>query len=384
MASAQIERPAAPAPGTLSVVHIASGDLWAGAEVQLFTLARAQRQRLGLSVRVVLLNGGRLARELAACGIPVTVLDESRLGPARILWRLAALLRQHRPDIVHTHRLKENVLGSLATLAVLGTPSLRTVHGAPEHPPARRQIGKRSLLALDRLCGRLLQRRIVAVSAELRQRLAHDFPLEKIAVIENGIEPPAPRQTARTVRAPTPEEPLHVVFAGRLTAVKRVDLVIATANRLAEQYPDLPVRFSIFGDGPLRDRLEAMNREQRRVSFMGHCDDMERVVEAADILLLPSDHEGLPMILLEAMRAGVAIVTHAVGGIPALLDEGGCGVLIETQSEAAYAGAIHRLAVQPTERERLIGRARERVRSRYSAETNARAYLELYRDLANR
>src|SRR5277367_5793662 len=113
------------------VLHIISGDLWAGAEAQAFTQLSALHEA-NVTVAAALLNEGELAARLRARGVPVTVLDESRLSGTGILLALRRLMREWRPDIVHTHRTKENILGSLANRLAGNVPSVRTVHGASE------------------------------------------------------------------------------------------------------------------------------------------------------------------------------------------------------------------------------------------------------------
>jgi glycosyltransferase involved in cell wall biosynthesis len=97
-----------------------------------------------------------------------------------------------------------------------------------------------------------------------------------------------------------------------------------------------------------------------------------------DLLILTSDHEGLPMILLEAMASRVPIIAHAVGGIPELLDYGNCGILINSEKPAAYAEAIQNLARSPERRTAIADKALKRVRQKYSATGNAKAYLDHY------
>ena len=119
------------------VVHIASGDRWAGAEVQVYTLVtQLHRARLA-TVTAILMNEGELATRLRAQGITVVVLDESRLGFFALLAGTWRALRARRPDLVHTHRQKENLLGVLAAWP-LGLPSVRPGHGAPESAPPSR------------------------------------------------------------------------------------------------------------------------------------------------------------------------------------------------------------------------------------------------------
>ena len=149
------------------IIHIASGDLWAGAEVQLFTLAKALDQSSNARVGVVLMNHGELEKRLIQQEIPVTVLDETKLNGFQILWHLVQLLKKQKPDLVHTHRIKENILGSLAALFSGNIPSLRTVHGAPEHSSGWVKPHKQLFYSLDKLTGHYLQQRIVAVSNDL-------------------------------------------------------------------------------------------------------------------------------------------------------------------------------------------------------------------------
>ena len=139
------------------VLHIASGDLWAGAEVQLFTLAKALKNNTNTIVDIVLLNHGILEQKMLDCGINVIVLDESKLNGLTILRQLIHITHQIKPDVIHTHRLKENILGSIAARLNGNIPSLRTSHGAPEHPPSWRQLPKRIIYWLDFFCGRFQQ-----------------------------------------------------------------------------------------------------------------------------------------------------------------------------------------------------------------------------------
>ena len=125
----------APVHNRIDVLHLASGDRWAGAEVQLFTLLSQLRQNDGVQPRAVLLNEGELAQRLRAIDVPVDVLDESRLSSGAIARELIALLRKYRPHILHTHRQKENILGSIANAVSVRARSVRTVHGAEENPP---------------------------------------------------------------------------------------------------------------------------------------------------------------------------------------------------------------------------------------------------------
>lgn len=114
----------------MRIVHIASGDKWAGAEVQLLTLA--SNQALTEDVHVIVLNAGDLEQRLKQKGIDVAVFDETKFSFADLFRKIRRHLTLLKPNIVHTHRQKENILGSLASFFVRDAVCVRTVHGAPE------------------------------------------------------------------------------------------------------------------------------------------------------------------------------------------------------------------------------------------------------------
>jgi hypothetical protein len=120
--------------GAVRILHVVSGDLWAGAEAQVAALVAELARSPQLQLHAVVLNHGELEMRLRAAGVGVTVLDESQLSAWRILRGIRAVVRDFRPDVIHTHREKENVLGGLAA-RLAGCASLRTVHGAAKHRP---------------------------------------------------------------------------------------------------------------------------------------------------------------------------------------------------------------------------------------------------------
>ena len=168
----------------IRLLHIASGDLWAGAEVQLFTLAKALKNNTNTIVEIILLNHGILEEKLLSSGFNVIVLDETKLNSLIILWKIIRIIRKIEPDVIHTHRIKENILGCLAARLTGNIPTLRTSHGASEHTPSRRNLPKHIIRWLNFICGRYLQRAIIAVSEDLAEKLKTDFPSKKIHVIE--------------------------------------------------------------------------------------------------------------------------------------------------------------------------------------------------------
>jgi len=361
----------------MRVTHLASGDLWAGAEVQLFQLATAMLKRDEVSIDVVLLNEGLLAERLREAGVSVTVIDERQHGGFSILHRLISHFRRVRPMLVHTHRQKENVLGSLAARLANVKFSVRTVHGAPEFSNAgwRRRINSE----LDRWTARWLQVRVVMVTQDLAEQLSGCYPAAKVSVIENGL---APIHAVEHASKYAVTNRVNVCFAGRLVPVKRVDLFIDMAAA-AQQQSDDRFHFYIFGDGPgqaaLHESISSVGLDDS-VSRWGFVDGLTDALAEMDVLVMTSDHEGLPMVMLEAMSLGVAVVAHAVGGMPEVLASGECGVLVHEHTGDAFLSALQSLA-QEDVRGSVAKRAHRRFSERYTADGCAMRTVELYTGL---
>ncbi len=369
---------------SVRILHVASGDLWAGAEVALFHLACALVADPGVEIQVVLLNEGELAVRLRKAGIKVHILNERAHGVISLLMRLTALIRGFRPQLVHTHRNKEHLLGALAAAVVPGAISLRTVHGSAENPSGRTPGLRDSILRrLDRSIARL-QACAIAVSVPLAAELGASLPGTPIRIIANGIDCAAIQAAAAepgelVVR----DDRIGICFSGRLVPVKRVDVFLAAARLVLDAYPQR-YRFYVLGDGPLRSQLEIQASDLNLGAdciFAGFLPHALPALRRMATLLLTSDHEGTPMAALEALALGVPVVAHAVGGLVPLLSSTEQGQLVSTQDPAAIAAAILKAAPPdwqvPTERHNLLP-------AEYRIETCAAAHLALYRELISR
>ena len=166
-----------------------------------------------------------------------------------------------------------------------------------------------------------------------------------------------------------PAGPL-AVYAGRLSRVKGVDVLLDAWAAVREGH------LCIVGDGEDRDALQAQAAGLRRVRFHGAVADVAPLVRAADVCVLPSRAEGLPVALLEGMSAGLAVVATAVGGTPDAIDDGVNGLLVPAGDPDALADALRR-ALGP-DGARLGERARARVLRSYSIDAVADRVLELY------
>jgi glycosyltransferase involved in cell wall biosynthesis len=366
----------------ITVTHIISGDLWAGAEVQVYNLCKALNNTQEIAVTSVVFNPGILHDKLAELGIPVTLADESSTGPLGIARRIAAHCRAQGTDIVHTHGFKENVLGIAGKELARVRYSVRTVHGNPEHKLSFKKPHKWLINRLDIWLGRARQQAVIAVSSQLEQALEPLFP-GKVHKIFNFIDV----QELRNTWLPRPERTstqLQLGIVGRLVPVKRVDLFIRIIHQLSQQGVDC--KGIILGDGPLKPELQnlcASLRIEQRIDFRGFVDPVAKEMLKLDALIMTSDHEGLPMTLLEALALELPVYAHDTGGISEVLRNGDFGVLVEEQKETSFAEAIEksefrRMHVSPETK------AIEHLKSNFDKVAAADRYTILYARITNK
>jgi glycosyltransferase involved in cell wall biosynthesis len=378
--------PIAPSPSkTLAVCHILSGDCWAGAEVQAATLIRELCRADNLRISAILLNEGRLAHELRQAGATVKVIPEAQNSFPRILAEAIPFVRQQQVQILHSHRYKENLLSHLLALRCRIPVTVQTKHGMPEPFQGWKSLRQLFHQQVDRWSAKLASDAIIAVSAGMAPPLRRAYGSRKVVTIRNGID------TANVVSGFTRAEakanigckPGPVIgIVGRLEPVKRVDLFLAMAKIVAANLPD--AQFAVVGDGSLRQSLIHSARAaglEGNVLFLGHREDIHNVLRALDVLVMCSDHEGLPMVLLEAMWLGIPVLGRAVDGIEEVLDNGRNGLSVPSADPKALAAACLHLLADRSLADRLGRNAVQAVQQEFSVERNAGAILRLYRSL---
>ena len=333
-------------------------------------------------VAVAAYGPGPLREAAAANGVRFIPLRHVRrpinpLRDAAGLAELVRLLRRERPDILHASSSKAGVLGRLAAL-LAGVPiRIFTVHGwaFSAHSGASSTFYHWA----DRLM-RPLTTVTICVSEHSRARglEAGTCTAEATAVIPNAVDI-RPAQASRRNR----DRPV-LVAVGRLKAPKD----FLTLVRGLALLPPGSVHALIVGEGPDRPALEAEIRRLGigdRVQLLGERHDVAELLAGADMFVLSSASEGMPVSVLEAMAAGLPVVGSRVGGVPELVLDGETGLLVEPGDPGELAAAIGRLVADP-ELSRQLGEAgRERAQGRFALDTFQRAHVELYsRELARR
>jgi glycosyltransferase involved in cell wall biosynthesis len=211
-------------------------------------------------------------------------------------------------------------------------------------------------------------------------------PDSHLAMIYSGTTGDAPPDinagALRTALGFEPKAPL-ILFAGRLAQQKRVEDLLKALDLIQHVQPD--VCTVIVGDGPLRPRLEKtahLYHLGERVRFLGHRDDVPRWLAAADLVVLSSEYEGLPNIVLEAMQYSKPVVATAAPGTTEVVVNGETGILVPIGNITLLARAIRDLVRNPSLARRLGHAGRARMEAHFRAETMVTQFARLYEDLA--
>lgn len=361
------------------MLHIVAPCEVGGLERVVQALAAGQH-RAGHRVTVAVVLGNRAAdhpflRPLAEAGVELVRL---RLPPRAYLRERAAvveLCRRLRPDVVHTHGYRVDVVDAAAARR-LGFPTVTTVHGFTGGDLKNRIYQRLQRRAFRRFDA------VVAVSRPLARDLARAaVPAERLHVIPNAWPAgpaPLPRDRARRILA-LAEERFQVGWVGRLTPEKGPDLLLAAVERLL----DLPLAVSVVGDGRMRPRLQALAARcglGEQVRWLGNVPDAGRLFSAFDVFVLSSRSEGTPMVLFEAMAAGTPIVATAVGGVPDVVSSQEA-LLVAPEDPAALADAIRRVHANARAAAARARRGRERLAREFALAPWLARYDHVYRSV---
>lgn len=364
---------------SLRILHVVSGDLWAGAEMQVWQLLRAAKQIDEIAIHAAVLNPGLLAERLATDGVAVTVLDESKHSFPQLAGKLLRLAGEWRPDVIHTHRRKEHLLGALAA-KTCGAALVGTVHGRPEFCSRELSLTQRLLRRLEQVVLTRMHDRLVAVSDDLARELPGG-PAHSV-IIPNSVDAEAIREAAMAAE-PTlnTANRIPIGFLGRLVPVKQVDHMLEMMTLLETERPR---RFTlhIVGDGVLRQSLERQANElglDGIVVFHGFLPDPLPLLARLRVLLFASAHEGLPMTALEALSLGVPVVSPPIDSLARLIAESGAGKVAGSSSPRDLADAVLSLALAPN----CVNDLRPSLLAkRYHMKQGAMTTVQLWRDVS--
>jgi glycosyltransferase involved in cell wall biosynthesis len=361
----------------IRVVEVLATGTSGGAQEHLFGLmSRLDPSRFDATI--VSLSAGSAVRKLERAGFEVQLIDEP--DDAAAVAALATYLGRVRPDVVHTHMYRADVVGAKAVLAMTsaGRPRpflVSTVHSSRVRSAADRETLRCLTPEIDQL---------IAVSRSIVAKIADERPsLAPVRLIYNGVDltrydDQTPNNELRDTFGVEPGSKVVGVVA-RLEPEKGHQTLIDAWPQVLRSVPD--AYLMVVGEGSMRDALEqraAANRVAHRVVFTGRRDDIPAVTASFDVAVLPSHREAQGLSILEAMALSRPVVASDVGGIPEMIEDGVTGVLVEHDRPEALAAAIVRLLTDEAYAEMIATAGHDLVHDRFCIELMVRAVEEIY------
>ena len=298
------------------------------------------------------------------------------------------LLREIKPEVVHTHSSKAGILGRMAA-AKLGIPVVHTIHGAAFHP-YQNPVVNRVYTGLERRAAKQSAKIISVCDAMTNHYLAAGVGRpEQYVTIYSGMEvepfltPPKPREQVRAELGFGPDD-VVVGKIARLFHLKGHDDVVAAAAKVCGQFPQL--KFLFVGDGILQDEIRqqiAAAGLTDRFVFTGLVppDRVPELIHAMDIAVHASLREGLARVLPQALIAGKPVITYDIDGAREVAIPGETGYLLPPRSVDGIANALTELVEQPELRSHLGQTGRERFTEQFRHETMTRRIREVYAEV---
>ncbi len=355
-----------------------------GGESHLLSLT-AHLDRSRFEPVVLSFTDGPMMERLKEMGVETRLIYTEKPFDIRIWGQVKRLLQAEAPDVIHAHgtRASSNVLWAARKL---GIPVIYTVHGwsfhQDQHPLVRRLriLGEKYLTERSEVN--------ISVSASNQQSGKEMIPQFRSVVINNGIDQQKfdPERAYSDVRAELgiARDSVVVLFIARFTAHKQpLTLIRAFARALTmlQGIGAAGLQLLMVGDGDEKEAGVALARElglEDKIIFQAFRQDVPDVLHAADIFVLPSLWEGLPIGLLEAMAMRKAVIGTRVDGTREVLQDGDNGLMVEPGDVDGLAAAIVRLAADRELRESLRARAFQTVRERFDAVTMTREIESIY------
>ena len=319
-----------------------------------------------------------VAKDVKAVRIPGLGRSISPLGDVNAFFLLIKEIRKFKPDVIHTHTAKAGVLGRIAGLLAAPTAKrVHTFHGHLLHGYFSK--GKTKLVILVEKFLALITYRIIAIGNSVKKDLV-DAGIgrdSRYEVIFPGLQPlKVSSKEAAKKSLGLESNTTYLVFVGRLTQIKRPDRLLEIARHLNMNNPDSQIL--VAGAGELLDPIMCKSESEcLPMTFLGWRNDIELLLSAADIAILCSDNEGIPLILIQASQAGLPIVSTDIGSVSDIVIDGVTGYLTEVSSEALIQG-ISTLLENPELRHTFGKAGEDRVKEIFSSRSMVEHHQKLY------
>ena len=368
-----------PVPGRrrVRVVQVMATGTNGGAQEHVYNLVNRLDHDF-YDVSIVSLSPGSAVRRLQKAGFEVTVIDEPDDVIATAA--LTAHLGDVRPDVVHNHMFRAEIVGTKAAIALATAGHRRpwvisTIHSSRIRSAEDQEQLRRLTPSMDRL---------IVVSKAIEEKVVEEGRLGvQRVLVYNGVDLERydhlePCCTLRDEYQMEPDSPI-VGVVGRLELEKGHPTLLEAWPMVLEQVPN--AYLIIVGEGSRHDALRQIARDQgieRHVIFTGRRDDIPAVTAALDVAVLPSYREAQGLTILEAMAMSRPVVASNVGGIPEMVKDGVTGLLVPPHDPPALAAAISRLLLDHPLADTLARAGHDLVHDRFCVQLMVNSIQELY------
>ncbi|MFH1449731.1 MAG: glycosyltransferase family 4 protein [bacterium] len=311
----------------------------------------------------------------------VDLPSKSKYNPS-IIAKVLSLIKEYDINIIHTHDFKSNLIG-LITALLYKKPLITTIHGRLSTP-----FRVRIYESIDSLLIRFFDK-VVVGSNDLKEKLIKKWKIspQKIELIHNSVDIlrfNLPLDSDRIkAEFKIKEDEIIVTTIGQLKKEKGVEYLLAAVPKVIEKFKE--VRFLICGEGEYKEELIKLAEKlniTKNVIFTGYYDDLSQVLGVSDLFITPSLMESLPIVILEAMCAGLPIIGTKVGDIPFCINSKN-GLLIKPKSSEEISKAIIKLLTNKEKLKEMGKESRNLVKERFSDEVMVRKIEDIYLSLIN-
>ncbi|WP_346353542.1 glycosyltransferase family 4 protein [Azotosporobacter soli] len=368
-------------PPVIRILYVITMSIIGGAQVHLLQLIDELAEYI--EPHVVVGETGWLYDELIKRNISVYCIESlvreiSLLDDVRATAGIAKIINRIKPDIVHCHSSKAGIVGRIAA-KWCGVPVLFTAHGWA-FTEGVTEWKRKMYKAIERVATSWSEK-ILCVSEYDRNLALTVMPkqADRLLLVHNGIGS-LPILKHRELNGP-----IRFIMVARFMEPKDQETVLRAVAQLKNEQ----IRFSMtfVGDG---EKLEAAKKNatdlelNKYVTFLGARGDVERILAEQDVFLLISKWEGLPISILEALRAGMPVIASNVGGIPETVENGFNGFLVERQNQQALVDCMKRFVADPNLIEKMGGNGRRKFEAEFTSAQMAKIVLTIYKNIVKR
>jgi glycosyltransferase involved in cell wall biosynthesis len=352
-------------------------NLAAGGAERVWSILLPGLRDRGIDARLLALDGGGPFEEpLRDAGVPVDIPAIRFQADVFRLYR-SQMLRSFRPDVVVSRGVSGLYVGALIGWG------RRCRHIYNDHRQVDFPLSRRREF-MTRRVAKHLDRVILVTEDQTHHWTARGVDPGRISIIPNGTVTPTLREAREVIRHELAISPTDVVavLIAQLRPEKRAEDFVEAVAAARARSPNL--RGFVVGNGPAVEKVLSAIRPDSGVDWLGHREDVPRILAAADILVLPSEREAVPMAILEAMAAGLPVIATAVGSVAKLVEDRVTGYLVPPQAPDLIASKLTFLADNPEVRLELGRRGQEVQRRQWDASPMVERYIQLLREVSER